>query len=49
LRVLDIIEDLEQALGKPVVTSNQALIWDALRLAGIDDKLDRFGTLFKKY
>lgn len=49
LRVLDIIEDLEQALGKPVITSNQALIWDALRLAGIDDKLDRFGTLFKKY
>jgi maleate isomerase len=49
LRVLDIIEDLEQALGKPVVTSNQALIWDALRLAGIDDKLDQYGTLFRNY
>lgn len=34
LRTSSIIEPLEQALGLPVVTSNQALAWDCLRLAG---------------
>jgi maleate isomerase len=34
LRTSSILEPLEQALGIPVVSSNQALAWDALRLAG---------------
>ena len=28
------IDALEARVGKPVVTSNQAMAWDALRLAG---------------
>lgn len=34
LRTCSVVERLEQRIGKPVVTSNQALAWDALRKAG---------------
>lgn len=47
LRSVDIIEDLEARTGKPVITSNQALAWDALRLAGIDDRIAGFGQLLR--
>lgn len=47
LRSIDIIEDLEARTGKPVITSNQALAWDALRLAGINDKIPGFGRLLR--
>jgi len=47
LRSVEIIEALEQQTGKPVVTSNQAMMWDCLRLAGVHDKHDRYGRLFK--
>ena len=40
-----IIDALEKALGKPVVTSNQALTWHALRLAGCKSGDPRFGQL----
>ena len=45
LRSLDIAAALEAQVGKPVVTSNQALAWDALRLAGIPDMIPGFGRL----
>ncbi len=35
LRTLDVIANAERALGKPVVSSNQALAWHMARLAGI--------------
>ena len=34
ISVFGVIEELEAQLGRPVVTSNQAVIWDALRLIG---------------
>jgi maleate isomerase len=40
-----VIERLEQALGKPVVTSTQATLWHALRLAGIADPIAGYGRL----
>jgi maleate isomerase len=46
LRTAPIVVALEQEIGKPVVTSNQALAWDALRLAGINDSLPARGRLF---
>ena len=46
LRSVDIIDALEQRVGKPVIASNQALAWDALRLAGIKDRIEGFGRLF---
>ncbi|MDQ2089096.1 maleate cis-trans isomerase family protein [Marimonas arenosa] len=36
LRVLGVLEQAEAATGLPVVSSNLALIWHMLRLAGID-------------
>lgn len=49
LRSLDVLEDLEQDAGKPVVTSNQAMIWETLRLAGVDDKIEGYGKLLRHY
>jgi len=43
--VLEMIPELEVELGKPVVTSNQATFWAALRAAGIEDRFEKFGTL----
>jgi maleate isomerase len=46
LRTAPIVVELEQRLGKPVVTSNQALAWHSLRLAGVNDPLPGRGVLF---
>jgi arylmalonate decarboxylase len=46
---LSVIARLEQALGKPVVTSNQATFWRCLRLMGINAKIPGFGKLLEEY
>lgn len=46
LRSLGIIKHLERELGLPVVGSGQALIWHALRSAGINDRVADHGLLF---
>ena len=46
-RTLEIIEKLEHDLGKPVVTSNQASMWAALRTSGIKESIEKYGTLLK--
>lgn len=45
LRCSSVIERIERAIGKPVVTSNQALAWDCLRLAGCGGTVEGYGTL----
>ncbi len=47
LRALDIVAELEQRVGKPVICSNQAMVWDCLRQAGIEDKIEGYGRLFE--
>ena len=42
----EIIEEMEQHLGAPVLTSNQVTLWHALRQAGIADSIGGFGKLF---
>lgn len=44
-RTFEIIETLEHDLRKPVVTSNQATIWDALRKAGVHGPIEGYGKL----
>ena len=44
-----VIDRLEKALGKPVITSTQATLWHALRLAGITDRLPGFGRLLDSH
>jgi hypothetical protein len=43
---IDAIEPLEQDLGLPVVTSNQAALWTGLGLAGVAAAVPRHGRLF---
>ena len=45
LRVTPIIEECEARLDKPVMSSDQALAWHSLRLAGYDDAIPGFGRL----
>jgi maleate isomerase len=44
-----VIDRLEKALAKPVITSTQATLWHALRLAGIEDRIAGFGTLLEAH
>ncbi len=46
LRLVAEAASIEAALGKPVTSSNHAMAWHALRLAGIEDELPQFGRLF---
>ena len=46
LRSIEIVDALERKIGKPVVVSNQAMAWDTLRLAGIQDRVEGYGSLF---
>ena len=47
LPVLKIIDKLEKKINKPVLSSNQSLIWDALESIGKNDDIRGFGKLFK--
>lgn len=47
LLVMDRIESLEAALGKPLVTSNQASLWAALRRLGVATDGLPCGALFR--
>jgi maleate cis-trans isomerase len=46
---MEAIPRLEAALGKPVVSSNLATFWRALRTAGIEDRISGFGTLLASH
>jgi maleate isomerase len=47
LRVASIVEELEEELGRPVTSSNHAMAWHCLRLAGIAEPIPGFGRLFR--
>ena len=49
LRTFEVIESLEADTGLPVVTSNQAGLWQALRLAGVRERLPNLGKLLKVF
>ena len=46
LRLLEAAESIEAELGLPVTSSNHAMIWHCLRLAGIEDGVPGFGRLY---
>jgi maleate isomerase len=46
--VMDAIEPLEQELKINVVAAGQAVIWEGLRLAGIDDRIAGYGRLLRE-
>src|SRR5258708_35456725 len=46
LRIAELIPELEGRIGKPVISSNFAMAWHALRLAGVEDREPHLGRLF---
>ncbi len=47
LRTLDVISAIEKAINKPVISSNQALVWHMARLAGLTLTHQQFGKLWQ--
>ena len=48
LRLIDALGAIEADLGKPVTSSNHAMAWHCLRLAGIADRHPELGKLFTR-
>lgn len=42
------ISDWERAIGKPVITTNQAALWAMIQIMRADEKLPSFGRLLKE-
>ncbi len=49
VRSIEVIDEIEAALNRPVVTSNQAMLWQSLRLAGRTDRLPGLGRLLREF
>ncbi|WP_440652004.1 maleate cis-trans isomerase family protein [Cysteiniphilum sp. 19S12-1] len=48
LRSIDAIQEIENELSIPVITSNQALLWNALKTLNIDTNVSSYGKIFTK-
>jgi maleate isomerase len=49
LRTLEVIAEFEACAGKPSICSNQVMIRDCRRLAGIDDRFAGYGRLLPEF
>jgi maleate cis-trans isomerase len=49
LPTIDVIEELERELGKPVISSNIAVFWSCLRLLGIKASITGYGQLLERH
>ena len=47
LPALDILEEVEKKINKPVFSSNQTLIWDTIRSVGYKSSIEGYGKLLK--
>jgi maleate cis-trans isomerase len=47
-QTIPIMADLEKDIGKPAVSTNQALMWRSLGLAGVKTEVTSFSSLFAK-
>jgi maleate isomerase len=47
IRAVDVVGRIEQALGKPVVSANQAMFWQALRASGHQQPVSGYGRLLE--
>ena len=49
LRTSDVVAEVENSVGKPVTSSNLAMIWHIIRLLNIDvDLSNKYGEIFRK-
>jgi maleate isomerase len=49
VRSSEVAEQLENDLGRPVITSNTSTVWHCLRTMGLTDRVAGFGTLLAKH
>lgn len=49
LRSHEVVERLERELGKPVITSTQATLWQLLRSAGVEARIEGYGRLLSEH
>jgi len=42
-----ILDALEQDLGRPVISANQASLWHCLRLSGVKGPVPGYGNLLR--
>ena len=47
LPVLKILDQIEKKINKPVLSSNQTLIWDSIRSVGYKSSIKGYGKLFR--
>ena len=47
LKIMDILDEVEKKFNTTVISSNQAIIWDCLRLIDIDTNILGYGKLFQ--
>lgn len=48
-RTMDVIDRLEQELGKPVISTTQVSVWAALRKIGVADGVPGYGRLLRAF
>ena len=47
LPALEILDDVEKKIKKPVFSSNQTLIWDVIRSVGYTSSIEGYGKLLR--
>ena len=47
LPALEILEEVEKKINKPVFSSNQTLIWDTIRSVGYKSSIEGYGKLLR--
>lgn len=47
IQLADVLEDIEQTVGRPVVASNAALLWTCLRRLGLAERPRGYGALLE--
>ena len=47
--VSELIQPLEDELGVNVTTALQAIVWESLRLCGVDDRINGYGRLLTEH
>ncbi|SNR76373.1 Maleate cis-trans isomerase [Haloechinothrix alba] len=48
MRTVGLLDTIESALGKPVLTANQVTVWEGLRIAGLSPQAPSLGALFRQ-
>ena len=45
LRIVEVLQEIEDLIKKPIISSNQAIIWDSIRSTQINSSIEGYGKL----